>query len=183
MTADLAPRPSTWTDVAPDLSHIAGFSPADVSANSEGQLSPEQTRLAKKGILKAAAMIAVALAWIAWVAQGDGFQLVAAGLMLCVSAYRLIRDLVALRDSTVTCVYGDAWVERRPDSYGPDSYRIHVAGLKLETSKVVYTALRPGGPYRIYYMPKRMRAVGGEVMSSWRSVPPPTAKLSGSAAS
>lgn len=181
MTADLAPRPSTWTDVAPDLSHIAGFSPADVIANSEGRLSPEQTRLAKRGILKTAAMIAVALAWIAWVAQGDGFQLVVGGLLICVSAYRLIRDLEALRDSTVTRVEGDAWVERLPHSEGPDSYRIQVASLTLETIKVVYTALRPGGPYRIYYMPKRMRAVGGEVLSTWRSVPSPTEKRPGSA--
>jgi hypothetical protein len=176
MTADLAPRSSTWNDVAPDLSHVAGFSPADVSANREGRLSPVQRRLASRGILMKLVMIAVVLVWAAFVVRGDGFQLVVCGIFICVSAYRLVHDLAAVRNSSVARIDGDAWVELLPDSDGPDSYFIHVAGLKLETNKDVYSTLRPGGPYRIYYLPTRGRAVGGEVLPARRSVPRPPEK-------
>ena len=87
-----------------------------------------------------------------------------------------IRDAEALWRSKVAFVDGNAWGELVPDSEGPDSYYIHVAGLRVESSAEVYDALLPGGPYRVFYLRTRKRAVGGQVLPGWRAMPRPADK-------
>jgi hypothetical protein len=50
--------------------------------------------------------------------------------------------------------------------------------LKLETTNQAYIALKPGGPYRIYYLPEAKRAVGGQVLPGWSPSPRPVPKKS-----
>ncbi|HXC75888.1 MAG TPA: hypothetical protein VNU19_02445, partial [Candidatus Acidoferrum sp.] len=55
---------------------------------------------------------------------------------------------------------------------------VHIDDLRLEITKQAYRALKAGGPYRIYYLPDAKRAVGGQVLPAWRSLPQPTPKKS-----
>jgi len=174
MTPEL---PKPWiaeVNEGPYLLHLTGFSPADVAANGEGRLSPSQSGQANRALAGPVFGFLFACVWMALaIHDADGIRIVAGLAMLCYCTYALIRDWLALRQGTLLHVIGDAWVEVVHDSDGPDAHFIHIASLRLATTLQVYNALRPGGPYRIFYLAEASRAVGGMALPEWREIPRP----------
>ena len=66
---------------------------------------------------------------------------------------------------------GDAWGEMVRGDEGPDKYYLHIHGSRLEMSRAGFEAVRPGGPYRAYYLPASAKAVAVEVLAAWRAMP------------
>jgi hypothetical protein len=157
---------------SPDLSGIPAFSADEVRHNQEGRLSPRQRHALRQQLLSNGAALVLGVAWCGWVAHlGGGLLLVVGVLSIAIAGNRLVRQAMAMATGRVTYVDGDAWTECVPDSDGPDDYWLHVAGLRLETEKVVHQSLQPGGPYRIYYLPKSRRAVSAQALHGWREIP------------
>ena len=168
---ELAPRG------VPDLSAVPGYSLEDVRHNCVGRLSPAQARQAKKALLGELAGTGVGVAFMAFsLAQGAIlFSFIA---LICIGTIGL-KAVLLLQDiwtGQLSQVDGDIWTELKSDSEGPDRYFVHIDDLRLEITKQAYGALRAGGPYRIYYLPDARRAVGGQVLPSWRPLPRPQTK-------
>ena len=163
----------------PDLSVVPGYSLDDVRHNCVGLQSPAQARHAKKTLLGELVGIGVGVAFVAFtIAQGDGLFTFIALIFIAVAGLKAVLLLQDVWTGHVSQVDGDIWTELRKDSEGPDHFFVHIDDLRLEITKQAYRALKAGGPYRIYYLPDAKRAVGGQVLPAWRSLPQPTPKKS-----
>jgi hypothetical protein len=158
----------------PDLSVVPGYSLDDVRCNCVGRQSPVQARQAKKTLLGELLGIGALVAFLAFtLAQGDGLMTIIALIFMGVNGVKATLIYQDMSMGHVSEVDGDIWTELRGDSEGPDHLFVHIGDLRLEITKQAYWALRAGGPYRIYYLPDSMRAVGGQVLPGWRSLPQP----------
>lgn len=158
----------------PDLTRLPGFSLDDLRHNYDGRLSPRQSRDLKRSVLFGVLVLGVGVGWCALVAQsGPNIGVLITVLCVVVSAFRVVREALALRRASVAQVEGDAWTEMVPEPEGPDKYYIHVAHLKLDIPKVVHGSAPPGGPYRVFYLPTIKRAVAIQALPDWRSIPRP----------
>jgi len=156
---------------------VPGYSLDDIVYNCVGLQSPAQARQAIKiwleALLGLGVLVVFVALWIAaWWLPFSAITLTLIGVV----GRKLAVDFREIRAGHVSQVDGDIWTERRQDSEGGDSIFVHVGDLRLDITKEAYTMLRDGGPYRIYYLPRAKRAVGGQVLPAWRplSQPRPT---------
>jgi hypothetical protein len=161
----------------PDLSVVPGYSLDDVRYNCVGLQSPRQARQAKKTLLGELAGVGVGVAYLAFtIAVGAGLFTIIALIVIGVAGLKSVLLIQDISTGHLSQVDGDIWTQLKSDSEGPDHYFVHIDDLKLEITKQAYGALRAGGPYRIYYLPDAKRAVGGQVLPAWRSLPQPQPK-------
>lgn len=163
---ELAPRG------VPDLSVVPGYSLDDVRYNCAGLQSPAQARQVKKTLLGELAGIgALAAFLVLTIAVGAGLFTVIALICIGVTGIKAMLLFQDISTGHVSQVDGDIWTEEKLDDEGPDHFFVHIHDLKLEITRQAYGMLRAGGPYRIYYLPDAKRAVGGQVLPAWRSLP------------
>jgi hypothetical protein len=158
----------------PDLTSLNGFASEDLVYNREGRLSPNQQlelrRAAREKVYEICVVVAFAMLNLVVFHAHSPFVIIM-GAFIIYLAVRLVQRVGEFREGVVYEVVGDASAQFVPDSEGPDRYWLHIEGLKLEISDVIYAAFRPGGPYRIYYVAASNTAVGGEVLLDWRPIP------------
>lgn len=162
----------------PDLSKLPGCSPEDLAANASGVLSPAQLQMLRRGLARRAlahcAGLAVFGLWL--VTSGFNVWAVIAFAFPLYHAGKLLSEAAATNNSEIRSCTGDARAVRVIDPDGPDDHYLQVAGLELVTTQEVFAAVRPGGPYRVYYLPAGSRLLGVRPEPGWRPVPPPAPK-------
>jgi hypothetical protein len=158
----------------PYLTHISGFAEADIRANQAGHLSPEQKSTLRRQLLLSFGGLLLGAGIVVWMIVSNGFNVIALFWIggLALAAYRILNDGIALCNSVVSHVDGDAWVEARSDGESTE-YLVHIANLELKTTKEVYKDLMSGGPYRAYYTNLTSRLVAVRVLDGWKPMPAP----------
>jgi hypothetical protein len=153
---------------------VPGYSLDDVRYNCVGLQSPAQARQATKTLLGQLVGLGVVAAYMAlWLALWWPFLAFIALIFLGVCGCKVVIDFQEIRASHVSQVDGDICTQRLRDSEGAESISVHIADMRLEITRQAYAVLRDGGPYRIYYLPRAKRAVGGQVLPAWRPSPQP----------
>jgi hypothetical protein len=158
----------------PDLSVVPGYSLDDVRYNCVGRQSPAQARQAKKTLLGQLGVIGVTGAFVAFMlAHGGGIITFIALISIGVAGLKAVFLFQEIWAGHVAQVDGDIWTELQRDSESADRFFVHIDDLRLEITKRAYGVLTAGGPYRIYYLLRAKRAVGGQVLPAWRPLPQP----------
>jgi hypothetical protein len=106
-------------------------------------------------------------------AQGGGPAFFIPLIFIAALGRKPVFDFLEMRATPVSQVDGDIWTEQIREPEGPDRFFAHIDGLMLEITEQAYGALLCGGPYRIYYLPRAKRAVGGQVLPAWRPLRQP----------
>lgn len=167
---------TTLLDVTPpDLTRLPGCSRDDLVENSAGRLSPAQKQSFYRGFRRRAAGFAFGIVILAiWIGH-SGLGLFSGLALLAVvwNTVKFLENVGHVSKARVESQVGDAWTELVPDSDGPDSYFVHVGGVKLETKKEFFEAITPGGPYRVYYVPGAKTAVSATPEPGWRPIERP----------
>ena len=160
----------------PYLSVVPGYSLDDVRYNCVGRQSPAQKRQATKTLL--ARLVGTAFGgWLVglFVAHvGVGVVTLTWLIFLGVFGLKSVLDFHEVRAGHISQADGDIWwKELNQDSETAEQFFVHIDGLRLKVTQQAYEALSTGGPYRIYYLPRAKRAVGGQVLPDWCPLPPP----------
>lgn len=169
----LMPTTATATDNSPELWRLPGHRPEDLELNRSGRLAPvqaRQLRAAMRGKVIGTVIYGVSLFFII---LSNGFDFVRGLLCLALVAgvYAIASQFMAIRHGSVVSAEGDAWTEKVIGDEGPDTYFIHIRGTRLEISRDAYWVIRPGGPYRAYYIASPRQFVALEAMPGWRADP------------
>lgn len=147
-------------------------------ANAAGRLSEDQSRDQRQRLKSEGTWLVVgstAFFAICWACH-FAFPPVFTGFVVVLCVLGLLDRAADLSRGKVLTVTGVAWGEFVPDSDGPDSYYVNVAGTRLETTKLVFIAMRPGGPIVAHYLPTGKRLVSLAALPGWRPSPQPAQK-------
>ena len=157
----------------PDLTSLPGFSSSDLVFNDNGSLSPDQTRLLRliaRGSWVAVGMLLLFGLAVYLITRQLGVVLVFTIVMAVFALYWAFQQ--TMFEAIVSSVDGAATLEVKRDSEGPDHFYIHIAGMRLETTKAVYERMPNGEPYRVYFIRRPMRAVNARALPGWKPGPP-----------
>jgi hypothetical protein len=163
-------------DGVPYLPVVPGYSLDDVRYNCVGRPSPAQTRQATKTLLARLVGTAFGGAFVGLFVAHVGVGVVTLTWLILLGFFGLkaVFDFHEIRAGHISQADGDIWwTELKQDSETADQFFVHIDNLRLKVTKQAYEALSTGGPYRIYYVPRAKRAVGGQVLPDWRPLPPP----------
>jgi hypothetical protein len=171
--ASVAVGPGAIT-LAPDISCVHGFAEADIVENRAGRLSATQLRSARRrvrGFAFAVAM-AVGLAIFFYRTNGAGFiWLITVGIAIPVGIHRLWQAICDVRNPMIDFVEGNISIE-----CDEDSYFLRSDDKRFNLSEKAYTALRSGGPYRVFFLGRTNWVVGVEILPGWQPAPSKVAK-------
>lgn len=155
----------------PDLSHLVGFSRADLFQNRAEQLSDDQAAMLRGrmhgdvlGVVCMVGMAALGLFLF-------GPNLVTVCWIVCLAVFAIGRVggcVQELRAGVVSYVEGDA-----QDTHNDGDYFLYVGDVSLSITGDIYGKIPAGGPYRFYYVPRSKRLVGGEALPGWKAAPSP----------
>jgi hypothetical protein len=160
----------------PYLSVVPGYSLDDVRYNCVGRPSPAQTRQATKILLARLVGIGAGGALVGLFVAHVGVGVVTLTQLIVLGVFGLkgVFDFHEIWAGHIAQADGDIWwTELKQDSETADQFFVHIDSLRLKVTKQAYEALSTGGPYRIYYLPRAKRAVGGQVLPDWGPLPPP----------
>jgi hypothetical protein len=159
---------------APYLANVLGFAAEDVAANLAGRLSDAQMPSVRMQVWNRAAGVAVVvgLAIFNCATGADFFWLAILAIAFTVGLYQFVAAVADLKNPVVNLFEGDVTIEG-----DEDGRRVLRAGNKtLSLTKRTPTAMRSGGPYRIFFLPRAKLVVGAEVLPGWRPIVSPPAK-------
>jgi hypothetical protein len=160
--------------LAPDISCVPGFAADDIVENRAGRLSATQLRSARGRIwgLRFTVALVVGFAILLYRANGAGFiWLITFGIVIPVSIHRLWQARSDVRNPTIDFVEGDISIE-----CDEGSYSLRSDDKRFNLSKKAYTALRSGGPYRVFFLGRTKWVVAVEILPNWQPAPAKAAK-------
>lgn len=160
--------------LAPDISLVPGFAAEDIVENRVGRLSATQLRSARRRVRSFAIGLAAAVGFATFLYRTEGIGLiwlVAFGIAIPLGVHRLWQAISDLRHPLIDFVEGDISLGRDDDSY---FLRSGDKGFNL--SQKAYTALRSGGPYRVFFLRRTNWVVGIEILPGWQPAPAKVAK-------